>query len=338
MISNLRKYSYLIADGVKSSDALTRRRHLIFLVLTFFTVFLSGVNFSSRVKPFEKYIDAAIFACALMLILAGYSLTRYVQARSYGLFASLPLFIPFPVFTPFGTLGVLTRTTQVGVHTRTLFDVAFWPPIISFSLSLPCLIAGTYFTDVVHGKPLFENPLILKWLAQLIKDIPAGHDLASHPLLAAGWAGIFFTAINLFPVGSLSGGQIAYSLFGHRQRDIAYVFMAGLFTMALYYPMWFGFVLAFIYMGIEHPELRQARNPHFFDVGQTTIRQPLDRQRQYLALICAAIFALSFTIKPFDANLERFDDSPRAPQLAPPELAPAPAEPANPPPSGENSI
>lgn len=336
MLQTLRKHFFLLRDGWRQTDALTQKRHLIFFSLTFLTVFLSGLNFSSRSRPLEKYLDAAVYAVALMTILMGYAGTRYVQARSYGIFASLPLFIPFPLFTPFGTLGVLTRTTNVGVHTRALFDVAFWPPVISFLLSLPCLLAGAYVTDVVQGKPMFENPLLLKFFAQTFKDIPLGYDLGSNPLLAAGWAGLFFTAVNLLPIGSLSGGQLAYTLFGHRQRDIAYVAMAGLFTLALYYPMWFGFVLAFVYMGIEHPELRQARNPHFFDMGQTTLRQPLDRRRQYFAIVSAVIFALSFTFKPFDPTLEHLED--RAPaQTAPQELAPAPSQPT-PPPSDENSI
>jgi hypothetical protein len=199
-------------------------------------------------------------------------------------------------------------------------------------MSLPCLIAGTLLTDVVAGVPQFENPLLLRGIAYVLKEIPYGHDLAVHPLLAAGWAGLFFTAINLFPLGNLSGGQIAYTLFGRRQRDIAYIFMAVLFVMALWYPMWFAFVLVFIYLGIEHPELRQNRNPFFQEMPQPTIRQPLDRTRQYLAAACALIFALSFTMRPFSPVPERIEQRPPV-ELLPPDhygAPPAPQEQAEP--------
>ncbi len=340
MLGKIKRNWNIIRDGFRQSDTATRRRHLVLFVLTCFTLFLAGANFSSHSTASAKYIDAAIYAVAVIVILSSYAFARFVQARSYGVYAGLPFFIPMPVFSPFGTFGVITRTANVGVNTRALFDIAFWGPVMSFSFSVPCLVLGTYLSEVVAGTPQFENPLILKGIARLMKDIPLGYDLAAHPLLAAGWAGLLFTAINLFPLGSLSGGQIVYALFGNRQRDIAYIFMAFLFVMALYYPMWFAFVLMFIYLGVEHPELRQAKNPLFFDMTQATTRQPLDRRRQYLALLCAVIFAVSFTLRPFESTLEKVGE--RGPvQINPPgELAPMPApggpQPAQP--SDENSI
>jgi len=341
MINRIKRHYTVLRSGIAQSDRATFRRHLVLFGLTIFTVFVAGTNFSSRTSAADRYADAAIYALALIAVMVGYSVTRYVQARSYGLYAELPLFIPMPLFSPFGTFGVLTKTAHVGVHTHALFDVAFWPPVVSFLLSLPMLVAGTYFSEIVPGNAQFENPLLLVGIARVLKDIPLGYDLAVHPLLAAGWAGLFFTAINLFPVGNLSGGQIAYTLFGRRQRDIAYVFLGGLFILALYYPMWFGFVLGFIYLGVDHPELRQVRNPLFFDMTQQTTRQPLDRRRQYLAAICALIFVLSFTTRPFEARTERVSERPPL-QLAPPENFQAPPGPQTPQPnegpSEDNSI
>lgn len=339
MTAIIRRNFQILRDGFRQADRQTAQRHIVLFALTFFTVFLAGTNFSSRTVMADRYADAAIYAIALMTIMLGYSLARYIQARSYGLYATLPFFIPMPVFSPFGTFGVVTRTANAGVNTRALFDVAFWGPAMSFLLSVPCLLAGAWLSEVVAGTPQFENPLLLKGIARLLKEIPQGYDLAVHPLLAAGWAGLFFTAINLLPLGALSGGQIAYTLFGHRQRDIAYVFMTGLFILALWYPMWFGFVLAFIYLGVEHPELRQAKNPLFFDMSQATTRQPLDRTRQWLAAACAAMFLLSFTTRPFEATLERVGERPPV-QVTPPDhygAPPAPQE-QQPAPGDENSI
>ncbi|MBS0616722.1 MAG: site-2 protease family protein [Spirochaetes bacterium] len=341
MLGKIQRNFKIILDGFRATDRVTRRRHVLLFMLTYLTLVLVGTNFSSHSNGSQKYVDAFIYATALMAILAGYAFSRYVQARTYGLYVTLPFFIPMPLFSPFGTLGVVTRTANTGVSTRALFDVAFWAPVVSFTLSVIFLVAGTALTEVVAGVAQFENPLILKGIMKALKHIPLGSDLAMHPLLAAGWAGLLFTAINLFPIGALAGGQIAYALFGARQRDIAYVFMASLFVMALYYPLWFAFVLAFIYMGIEHPELRHARNPMYFESAQMSTRQSLDRPRQYLALAAMVIFALSFTLKPFEATGERAGE--RSPlQLPGPDRfqpTPQPDIPNQPPPaSDENSI
>ncbi|MBN8219884.1 MAG: site-2 protease family protein [Spirochaetes bacterium] len=340
MLNKLKRNWTILRDGFRQTDKVTRRRHVILFALTCLTVFLAGTTFSSQGNGRGQYLDAAIYAVALLAILSSYAFARFIQARSYGVYAGLPFFIPMPVFLPFGTFGVMTRTANVGVNTRALFDIAFWGPVMSFSLSVPCLVLGTYLSDVVPAAPQFENPLLIKVLARVMKDIPMGYDLSMHPLLAAGWVGLFFTAINLFPLGSLSGGQIVYALFGNRQRDIAYMFMAFLFVMALYYPMWFAFVLLFIYLGVEHPELRQARNPLFYDLSQATTRQPLDRRRQYLALLCAVIFAVSFTLRPFEAGFEKGAERMPQPLNPPGELAPSPAPGTPTPamPSDENSI
>lgn len=325
MLSRVRRNLYILKDAIHETDRLTFRRHLILFLLTCLTVVLSGINHSSKTTANGRYLDAVIYGFAMMAILLGHSLSRLIQARSYGVYSGLPFFIPMPLFSPFGTFGVITRTANVGVNTRALFDIAFWGPVVSFVLSLVFLILGTYLTEVVAGVAQFENPLILRLIAHALKDIPQGYDLAAHPLLAAGWAGLLFTAINLFPLGSLSGGQIAYALFGARQRDIAYGFLACLFVMALYYPMWFAFVLGFIYLGLEHPELKQFRNPLFFDVAQSTPRQSLDRRRQFLAVIVAVIFALSFTLRPFSAGLEKNREQDPYQPAPPHQFQPGPA-------------
>ncbi|GAB4438134.1 MAG: site-2 protease family protein [Turneriella sp.] len=338
MTAIFRRNFQILRDGYRQADRPTRQRHIILFALNFLTLYLAGSNFSAHSHAGERHLDALIFAVALSVILLGYALARFIQARSYGLYATLPFFIPMPLFSPFGTLGVVTRTAHNGAGSRALFDVAFWGPATSFLLSVPCLVAGTLLTDVVAGVAQFENPLLLRGIAKVLKEIPHGYDLAVHPLLAAGWAGLFFTAINLFPLGNLSGGQIAYALFGQRQRDMAYIFMAGLFVMALWYPMWFAFVLIFIYLGIEHPELRLNRNPFFQEIPQPAFRQPLDRTRQYLAAACALMFALSFTTRPFSATLDRVEERPPA-ELLPPDhygTPPVPQEQAEP--ADENSI
>ncbi|MBV6492840.1 MAG: hypothetical protein LDLANPLL_00845 [Turneriella sp.] len=340
MVSILKRNWKILTSAFQHTDAPTRRRFVVLFFLTAFTMFLSGATFSRQITSSGRYADAGVFTLALMTILSSHAFTRFIQARSYGVFAALPFFIPMPLFSPFGTLGVVTKTANVGLSVKALFDIAFWGPVMSFLLSVTFLFIGVWVSDVAPGRGAFDNPLILTGIIHLLKDIPSGYDIAMHPLIAAGWAGLLFTAINLFPLGSLSGGQIAYALFGPRQRTVGYLFMTALFVMALYYPLWFAFVLIFIYLGVEHPSIRQNLNPLFADINPNFGMGALDRRRQLLSLVSATIFALSFTVTPFAPEILAPGQIPTHPYNSPPDFAPyqAPQTPEPPPPMGENSI
>jgi hypothetical protein len=65
--------------------------------------------------------------------------------------------------------------------------------------------------------------------------VPNIYEMAHYPLLFAGYLSLFFTSLNLLPIGQLDGGHILFSLVGYRRHAliapvlfVAFVFYAGL--------------------------------------------------------------------------------------------------------------
>ncbi len=60
--------------------------------------------------------------------------------------------------------------------------------------------------------------LLFEWLKHTIPDdpsqVPTHFDLIHYPFLFVGYITLFFTALNLLPIGQLDGGHIIYGMFG----------------------------------------------------------------------------------------------------------------------------
>ena len=83
---------------------------------------------------------------------------------------------------------------------------------------------------------LFE--LFARYVAPDPALVPNRHEMAHYPFLFAGFLALFFTALNLIPIGQLDGGHILYGLIGERWHSVvspvlfvAFVFYAGLGTI-----------------------------------------------------------------------------------------------------------
>jgi membrane-associated protease RseP (regulator of RpoE activity) len=63
--------------------------------------------------------------------------------------------------------------------------------------------------------------------------IPNKYEFYRYPYLFAAYLALFFTALNLIPVGQLDGGHVIYGLFGHKtHKKIAGIFFTGFVTLA----------------------------------------------------------------------------------------------------------
>lgn len=92
---------------------------------------------------------------------------------------------------------------------------------------------------VGQGSLYFGDNLLMmagrKYLAPDDRYVPSSKELMHYPWLLAGYLALFFTALNLLPIGQLDGGHVTFGLLGpvwHKRIStvlfVALVFYAGL--------------------------------------------------------------------------------------------------------------
>ena len=152
---------------------------------------------------------------------------------------------------------------------------------------MPAIILGLEWSRVApipSGEHIaFGDSLFMRVLVYLkFGPIPAGWDVFIHPVALAGWVGLFVTALNLFPVGQLDGGRIAYALFGRRHRLVgAATFVALLLLAAVTRsPNWLVWAaLIFFLVGFHH-------SPPLDDMT------PLTPGRRVVGIACLVLLVL----------------------------------------------
>ncbi|WP_103028932.1 site-2 protease family protein [Salinibacter altiplanensis] len=204
-------------------------------------------------------VDGLRYAIPLVGFLTVHEFGHYFAARYHDVRTSLPYYIPFP-FNGIGNFGAVISIRQRIPSTRSLFDIGVAGPLAGFVVALGALIYGfatlpppEYLLDLPghealkahirqHGTfpdtpPAADNgmPVLmvgytpLYWaLSQVFANVPPMYEMYHYPVLFAGWLGLFFTALNLLPVGQLDGGHVLYALLGdkwHRRFAQAFVFV-----------------------------------------------------------------------------------------------------------------
>ena len=218
--------------------------NVLLFVLTCLSTLIAGLAFAGsptfdalRSSPSAaRFLAGAPFAFTLMAILGVHEFGHYFTARHYRAAVSLPYFIPAPFL--FGTLGAIILMRSPARNRNALFDIAAAGPLAGLAVAFPASLLGFAWSTVVPAPPdgymAFGHSLLTYGLSYLrFGSIPPGYMLFTHPIADAAWAGFLVTALNLFPVGQLDGGRIAYALFGRHHRRIGKATVTGLLVLGL---------------------------------------------------------------------------------------------------------
>lgn len=228
--------------------------HALLFVLTLASTVYTGGEMAGRWLRYEQFgvwtfvADGLRFGLSLLFFLTVHEFGHYFAARKHRISTSLPYYIPLP-FVGVGTLGAVIRIREPIPNLRKLFDIGVAGPLAGFVVAFGLLLYAfatlpppSYITDLPghealklyveqygrfpqatpqpgqgDGVTLVVGNTLLYWgLAQLFPHVPPMHELYHYPVLFAAWLGLFFTALNLLPVGQLDGGHILYALVGEK--------------------------------------------------------------------------------------------------------------------------
>ncbi len=238
------------------------------------------------------------FAATLMLILLAHEMGHFFYCVRYGVYATLPYFIPAP--TLIGTLGAFIRIRSPIRSREALFDIGVAGPIAGFVVaSATLLFSLTLSKPMPRGLPpsdvTFGYPLIFHLLHRLVASFahpgPVQLSLYTtylHPTAIAAWVGMFATALNLLPGGQLDGGHLIYALVPRAHKWISRLTMLALLPMGWMWPGWWVWALLLGVSGMRHPQV-----PVWPGVGS---------RRWLLGLVALILLALTFMPAPISVR------------------------------------
>jgi membrane-associated protease RseP (regulator of RpoE activity) len=275
------------------ADTIARQRiglNVLLFLLTCVSTVVAGSGAFMSFDPFDRpglLLTGVPFAATLLSILGTHEFGHYFTARYYHAAVTLPYFIPAPPPFLFGTLGAVIKMKSPARDRNSLFDIAAAGPLAGLVIAVPAIWVGLTWSTVARvpagDHVVFGDSLLMQLLVYLkFGSLPPGFDVFIHPVALAGWVGLFVTALNLFPVGQLDGGRIAYALFGTRHRLVGLITFVALMTMGGFTRSmnWFVWAaLIFFLVGFHH-------SPPLDDLT------PLSRGRRLVGALCLVLLVL----------------------------------------------
>jgi len=159
-----------------------------------------------------------------------------------------------------GTLGAVITQREPPVNRDALFDLGMAGPLTGFAMTVVMGVIGMRLSFVVPQEAVTELmvrfpevrfqqiplPVILEYIAELVKPAPTGYVLVMHPVAFAAWVGCVLTFINLIPAWQLDGGHVIRALVGRESHKI--ISVAGVLLLIISGYVIMGVVVAFSLM------------------------------------------------------------------------------------------
>lgn len=237
------------------------------------------------------------FSLTLLGILLFHEFGHYSTCLAHRIRATLPWVLPAPTLS--GTFGAVIRIRTRIPSRDALMDVGIYGPLAGYIASIVAVGVGLVLSvPRSEGAPeslvrFGGDPLTIQLLRRLLAHwdpaIPAFNQASPHPVLLAGWIGLFITALNLIPGGQLDGGHILYALSPRLHRTLTnllpfFLFLAG----ALYWAGWIFWGIFLLIPGLRHPKV--------------PLQTSLSPGRAVLGILGLLLFVLTFTPTPFYDN------------------------------------
>jgi membrane-associated protease RseP (regulator of RpoE activity) len=248
-------------------------RHALLFIATVITAtfaggeWLFGRSILGKEEHFlnwEYFLKSLHFSIPFIGILLIHELGHLFASIHHNVKSSLPYFIPgwlgFLGAPSIGTFGAVIQVKSYIQSRKKFFDIGIAGPLAGFVIALGVLYYG--FTNLpdadyiyqIHPEyldPEFEGHSpedgyisleigynLLFWGMEKVfadpEKMPVMSEIIHFPYLFAGYLALFFTALNLLPIGQLDGGHIIFGLFPRKHRIIslvaytAFMFYAGL--------------------------------------------------------------------------------------------------------------
>jgi len=234
--------------------------HGLLFILTLITATLAGgewvfgksvIGTGDSFLTWEYFWKSTAFSFPFIGILLIHELGHYFTSVYHKVKCSLPFFIPawlgFIGAPSIGTFGAVIRMKGFVNSRMKFFDIGVAGPLAGFVIALGVLTYG--FTNLppaeyIYGvHPEYADPdfqgygedvldfelgknLLFSGMSALLADperMPAMSEIIHYPFLFAGYLALFFTALNLLPIGQLDGGHVIFGLFPRYHRQISLV-------------------------------------------------------------------------------------------------------------------
>jgi len=217
----------------------------------------------------QEFVAGFNFSIPFLTVLTVHEFGHYFVARANKVRVTLPYYIPFwfGLGQSIGTMGAFIRIKEYISSRQKYFDIGVAGPLAGFAVALVLLWYGfTHLPPVdyiftihpeykkyglrygefvtlnlnkgnVSALALGDN-LLFWFFKTYVADqslLPHPYEMVHYPYLLAGYLSLFFTSLNLIPIGQLDGGHVLYAMIGRKRFNalapvlfVGFVFYAGL--------------------------------------------------------------------------------------------------------------